>query len=182
MSKTRIFSLLMLCLFVTDAHAAKLYKLLGDAPKGSNRRPVEAESYIPFKKKYHQLTDEQRHLFRLNFKNIQDDEVPPFPQKGMRKIYTPLVKGHARVGGSGFLALTATIDEKGNVDKVAILLQPTKKLGDLAVAVMFNTKFKPATCDGMPCEMDFPFELELRHRFKTIDSLDKEHFGNNGRR
>ena len=181
MLKNSLIALLVFCL-MANANAAKLYKLLGDAPKGSNKRPIEAKSYIPFKKRYHQLTDEQKSIYRLNFEGIQDNEIPPFPKKGMRDIYTPLVKGHARQGGGGFLALVATVNKKGDVEKVVVLLQPSKKLGDLAIAVLFNTKFKPAKCDGKPCEMEFPFEFELRHRFKTIDSLDKEHFGNNAKR
>jgi hypothetical protein len=95
----------------------------------------------------------------------------------MGELYGPIIKGHARIGGAGDLIMLAAINKEGSVEKVAVYAQPSKKLGDLAVAVLFNTQFEPATCDGAPCEMDFQFEFELRHRFKEIRSLDWEDFG-----
>ncbi|NNC98686.1 MAG: hypothetical protein HKN85_00750 [Gammaproteobacteria bacterium] len=160
----------------------RIYKLLGKAPKGTKFKPVDARSPIPFNKSYQQLTDSQRAIYRSYFEGIKDSETPPFPEGGTQVIYKPLIKGHARIGGGGFLALRATVDEKGIVDKVAVYLTPSKKMTDLAIAVLFNTRFEPATCDGEPCEMEYPFEFELRKQFKSIVSLDKENFGNSDRR
>lgn len=177
-----MFKAIAVCLFLLSPSAyssdsAKMYKLLGEAPVGSNMRPVEAKSLIPFAKRFHQLSDKQRKIYRTNFPGIEDNEVPPFPLNGFIELYKPIIKGHARTGGGGDLTLLATIDKEGNVDSLAIYSQPSKKLGDLATTVMFNTKFKPATCDGEPCEMQFQFEFPMRHRFKSINSLDKENFG-----
>ena len=161
---------------------AKLYKLLGKAPKGTKFKPVDARAEIPFDKKYTQLTNQQKGIYRSFFKGIEVNQTPPFPKGGTQTIYKPLIKGHARIGGGGFLALKAKVNKKGEVDEVSVYLTPSDKMTELAIAVLFNTKFEPATCDGEPCEMEFPFEFELRQQFKTITSLDKENFGNSSRR
>lgn len=175
-----VVSFMLLCFSFGDAYAAKLYRLLGDAPLGTKRRPVEAESFIPFNKRYNRLTIEQRKLYRSNFHGISDDQVPPFPKKGMKRIYDPLILGHSRYGGGGQLSLLATINKQGKVAKVAIYLQPSKQIGELATAILFNTRFKPATCSGKPCEMEFPFDFRMRQRSKPIKSLDRGDLGGAG--
>ena len=155
----------------------RLYKLLGTAPKGRNMRPVEATSPIPFNKRFHQLDDRQMAIYRSYFEGLKETETPPFPKKGIREIYIPLVKGHKRIGGSGDLLIYAEINEKGGVEKVIVYESPTKKLADLATTILFNTKFKPATCDGKPCTMDYPFYYDVPHRNRELKSLDKENFG-----
>jgi hypothetical protein len=155
----------------------RLYKLLGTAPKGRNMRPVEATSPIPFNKRFHQLDERQMAIYRSYFEGLKETETPPFPKKGIKEIYVPLIKGHKRIGGSGDLLIYAEINEKGGVEKVTVYESPTKKLADLATTVLFNTKFKPATCDGKPCAMDYPFYYDVPHRNRELNSLDKENFG-----
>ncbi|MFT6408591.1 MAG: hypothetical protein ACJAQ6_002011 [Arenicella sp.] len=155
----------------------KVYKLLGTAPKGRNMRPVEATSPIPFNKRYEQLDYRQMAIYRSYFEGLKETDTPPFPKKGIKEIYVPLIKGHKRIGGSGDLLVYAEINEKGGVDNVIVYESPTKKLADLATTVMFNTKFRPATCDGTPCTMDYPFYYDVPHRNRELKSLDKENFG-----
>jgi len=182
MFRSVVAGIVVLCFTVGSAHAAKLYKLLGDAPTGTKRRPVEAESFIPFNKRFNKLTKEQRKLYRSNFHGILDGQIPPFPKKGMKRIYNPIILAHSRYGGGGQLSLLATINKKGMVDKVAVYSQPSKQIGELATAVLFNTKFNPATCDGKPCAMEFPFDFKLRQRSKSIQTLNQGDVkGNPGR-
>ena len=173
MHRLVVVSFMLFSFSFGNAYAAKLYKLLGDAPLGTKRRPIEAESFIPFNKKFKKLTNEQRKLYRSNFHGILDHQIPPFPKKGMQRIYDSIILGHGRYGGGGQLSLLATINKKGAVEKVAIYSQPSKQLGELAMAVLFNTKFQPATCDGKPCEMEFPFDFKMRQRSKSIQSLNQ---------
>ena len=155
----------------------RIYKLLGSAPKGRNLRPIDATSPIPFKKRFDQLSDRQMKIYRSYFENLNVTDTPPFPKKGLITIYRPLIKGHKRIGGRGELLVFAEINEKGGVNEVTVYKSPTKKLADLATAVMFNTKFKPATCDGSPCTMDYPFYYDVPQRNRELKSLDKKDFG-----
>jgi len=155
----------------------RTYKLLGTAPKGSNMRPVEARSPIPFNKKFDQLSERQMAIYRADFDGLKATDTPPFPKKGLKEIYMPLIKGHKRIGGGGDLLVYAEINEKGSVNKVTVYMSPSKKLADLATTVMFNTKFRPPTCNGDPCIMDYPFYYQVPHRNRELRSLDKEDFG-----
>lgn len=164
----------------TDSEEPKkerLYKLLGTAPKGRNFRPIEATSPIPFNKKLHQLSDRQRAIFRSYFENLNENDTPPFPKKGLKDIYVPLIKGHKRIGGVGELLVFTEVNEKGGVNNVTVYKSPTKKLADLATTVMFNTTFTPPTCDGTPCTMDYPFYYDVPRRNRELQTLDKESFG-----
>ncbi|RBP49899.1 hypothetical protein [Arenicella xantha] len=155
----------------------RLYKLYGDAPKGSKLRPIEATSYIPFNKEYSQLSERQKKIYRADFQGLQPDQIPPFPEGGVNQIYEPLIQGHARIGGGGELLLFADIDEEGVAQKVTVYKSPTEELAELATTVVFNLKFHPATCAGEPCAMEFPFLFDVPHRNRELKSLNKEDFG-----
>lgn len=175
-----IFWLMTIGISTSDAEEQKtdrLYKLLGKPVKGSKLKPIEAKSPIPFNKRFDQLTPRQMQIYRSYFEGIKTTETPPFPKKGLIEIYKPLIQGHKRIGGEGELLVYAQVNETGGVDKVTVYLSPTKKLADLATTVMFNTKFKPATCDGIPCVMDYPFYYDVPRRNRELQSLDKENFG-----
>ena len=154
-----------------------VYRLLGKAPKGRNLRPIEATSPIPFNKKFDELDERQMAIFRSYFEGLKKTDTPPYPKKGLKEIYQPLIKGHKKIGGGGDLLVFAEINEKGGVNKVIVYESPSKKLADLATTVMFNTKFKAPTCDGSPCTMEFPFYYDVPHRFREPRSLDREDFG-----
>ncbi len=165
------FSLVLIsCLISFNALAQEKFRLMGDPRVGSKFRPVEAESYIPFNKKYAELTDQQKKIFRANYGVLKDSEQPPFPKKGLQSIYKPLIKGHAKVSRGGTLFLVAMVDEKGKVENVAVYESPTDSMTELANAVLFNTEFDPAICDGEACKMEFPFEFKMRNKEKNINN------------
>ena len=166
--------LLSLLLVSGVSEGREKFKLLGKAPMGSNFRPVEVESLIPFNKEYDQYTPEQRSLYRSLFVGIKENETPPYPKHGTRKLYMPLIKGNERLARGGWLRLIANINEKGEVAEVSIYESPHKEINELALAVMFNVKFYPATCDGKPCAMDFQFEYDIRKTVKQMNTLHSE--------
>jgi hypothetical protein len=163
--------------FAEEQPREKVYKWLGTAPKGSNMRPIEATSPIPFNKKFEHLNDRQMAILRSYFEGLKKTDTPPFPKKGIKEIYGPLIKGHKKIGGGGDLLVYAEINDKGLVNKVTVYESPSQKLADLATTIMFNTKFKPPTCDGDPCTMDYPFYYKVPHRNRELKSLDREDFG-----
>ncbi|MFT6723812.1 MAG: hypothetical protein ACJARN_000665 [Arenicella sp.] len=174
MCKKFALALLFFSMIVGAAHAKKVYKLYGDAPMGSKFRPIEAKSAIPFNKQYDQLTQVQRDVYRLQFDDLSEDEIPPFPKYGTESIYKPLIKGHERISRGGWLRLIAAIDENGKVEEVSVYETPHKEITELALSVMFHAEFEPAMCSGEPCKMDYPFEFKLRKRVKQFNTLNSE--------
>ena len=179
--KAKISISTLLVLLVTSQYTSAqekevLYNFYGKAPKGSKMRPVEAKSPIPFNKKYKQLTERQKKIYRSYFEGLKKDDIPPYPTNGLKDIYKPLIEGHKRVGGGGELLVFTEINEKGGVNKVIVFKTPSKDLAELATTVMFNTKFDPPTCGGEPCTMEFPFQYHVPRRFKDIRTLNQQDF------
>ena len=154
-------------IFVTMASsAAQSYKLYGDARVGTRFRAVEVESPIPLNKAYNKLSKTQQNWFRNTYyTDLPKTEIPPYPVKGSAMIYKPIIKHRSKQldkAREGTLFLVAMIDEKGKVENVSIYESPSPIISELATTVVFNTKFTPASCDGTPCKMEFPFEFKMR--------------------
>jgi hypothetical protein len=174
MCKRLLLTLSFLSVIVGVVHAKEVYKLYGDAPMGSNLRPIEVKSPIPFNKEYGQLTELQRNLYRLQFEGLAEGDVPPYPKGGSISIYMPLIKGHERISRGGWLRLIAKVDQTGKVEEVRVYETPHKDMAELAHSVLFHAKFEPASCAGKPCEMDYQFEFKLRKRVKQVNTLNSE--------
>lgn len=152
----------LISLTMLPAVAQDKFRILGEPEPGSKMRPIEVESPIPFDKRYTELSATQKNLFRAQYGVLKASEHPPFPKQGMEAIYKPIIKGHQRVARGGTLFLVAMIDVTGKVENVAVYESPVESITELATAVLFNTDFDPATCDGKPCKMEFPFEFQMR--------------------
>ena len=153
---------LVLILTTTAAAAQREFKLMGESRSGSKFKQVDAVSPIPFNKNYTQLTEEQKELFRATYGGLAETEKPPFPVEGTQSIYRPIIEGHKEIARAGNLFLIAMVDENGKVENVSVYESPHTRMTEYASAVLFNTKFEPATCNGDPCKMEFPFEFKLR--------------------
>ena len=101
---------------------------------------------------------------------MKDSEKPPFPVDGTEVIYKPIIKANDKIARGGNLFLVAMVDETGKVEGVSIYETPHQKISEIATAVLFDTQFEPATCDGTPCKMEFPFEFNLVKKAKTTNS------------
>ena len=165
---------IILALSVSAAQAEKVYKLLGKPSLGSKIKPVEATAPYPFDKEYKRFTPEQKAAYRAQWEGLGEDDIPPFPKRGTKSLYEPIIKGHAKISRGGMLRLVAQIGPKGEVLEVAVYESPHKDITELALSVMFHAKFRPATCAGKPCKMDFPLEFKLRQRAKDSNTLNSE--------
>ena len=163
-------------LFIANSASAKpkKYKILGKQELGSKFRHVEATSPIPFNKTYDQLNDEElkanRFLYRiLTEHKLTDTETPPFPKKTLNAIYKPLLIAHKGIARGGILFLIAEIDETGKTKTVRVYQSPARQMTKYITALIFETEFDPATCDGTPCSMEYPFEIDLRRFSRNLD-------------
>ncbi|MFT5136746.1 MAG: hypothetical protein ACI9XU_000256 [Arenicella sp.] len=162
-----LVSIAVIIISTTAAAAAqKQYKLKGDAPEGSKIKTIDAISTIPFNKNYKALSAEQKEIFKATYGGLASGEIPPFPKKGTQVIYRPIIKAHKEIARSGNLFLVAMVNEKGKVENVSVYESPAESMTQLATNVLFNTAFDPASCNGKPCKMEFPFEFKLRQQEK----------------
>ena len=146
----------------------KMYEILGTAKVGSKFRHVEASFPVPFDRTYSALDEEQRGIYRkiytwLTEKELAVDQTPPYPVKGLRSLYEPIIKKNKLVAINKTVFFIVDIKETGEVDQVKVYSSPNKEFTEFINILAFTTKFEPGTCAGEPCAMEFPFELDLRY-------------------
>lgn len=146
----------------TFASADKtVYFLKGDAVTGSRLQTIEAHSNIPFNRAYDELSQKQKAQVKEKFKSLGINEVPPFPKYGLAAIYQPLIKANKAFGLNKTIKINATITRNGSVDKIEVLNSENAKFNDYIEHALSNAKFKPASCNGVSCEMNFPIEISF---------------------
>jgi TonB family protein len=153
--------LVLACVSIANASLDKNYYVLKSAaPTGTKIQPIDARSVIPFDKRYFELSDSEKEIFRAKFENISSTEIPPFPRSGLKAIYKPLIEQFKNLSAHGSLSLKVRVDENGRVTDFTVLQSPTKRLTRASQKILQNTLFDPAFCEGEPCEMDFPVTIE----------------------
>ena len=166
------FSLMILLLgllpgFLAHAGEMQVYRFRDSSasPTGSNiSRPATFSSPFPFDRMYAEFTAEQKALVRDQYKNMTDQEEPPWPKNGLRPLYQEAnrnlysVKG--RIEAAPIMAV-AHVDEKGEVKEVRMFKTPDADTTTAVSAALFRTQFKPALNNGKPVAMDFLLDFTL---------------------
>ncbi len=145
-----------------NANIDRSYYLKGDKIAGSNIRSIDAVSKIPFNKSYNDLSADQKQTLHSQFEGLSASDTPPFPRQGLRKLFQPIVKASKAIAATGSLRLHATVNANGFVESVKVIDSPDVKLSVIAERVLLNTRFDPARCNGVACEMTFPFEAHFK--------------------
>jgi len=151
---------------ISAAHAnishSKVYTLKGDRLVGSLLRSTDATSSVPFSKRFKDLTSEQQNLVRAKFDNLGRNDTPPFPVSGLRAVYKPLIKANKTFGDNSALEVTAKITSQGFVNGITVHNNDNTKLVAYIERSLRYTKFDPASCNGVACDMDFPIEINFK--------------------
>jgi len=142
--------------------APKLYTIKRDARTGSNIRQVFSSGHaVPPEKSYAELTPEQQLFVKGFYKALQDDDVPPYPEKGTMAISRAMGRLISYQGASGPLRVNVHVDEHGVAQSVTLLKSPDSESGKLAAAMLMHVKYTPGRCAGQPCAMAVPFSYTL---------------------
>lgn len=161
--KKTVFVAFMTSLVAANA-SAKLerYTLKGDAPSGSKIKSIDAVSSVPFNKRFKKLSLQQQAHVKKQYGIFASDATPPFPQKGLRTIYQPLIAKNKQLDGNETLRLVALVNKNGMVETVTVLSDTDPELNRYAESIFMRTRFDSATCGGERCSMEFPLSLEFQ--------------------
>lgn len=138
------------------------YKIKLDPPTGTLIPSTALESSIALNKRFFELSEDEKSRVRDSFGNLSVNQIPPFPTKGLKSIYRPLITVQEKSARGGVLSLVATIDAQGQVESVRVVQSPSKSLTQASKMILDNTQFDPAFCGGEPCAMEFPLEITFR--------------------
>lgn len=117
---------------------------------------------VPPKASWDQLTPEQQNLIRKNYFTLAKDDEPPYPLGGTGEFYVAAQKAANAYGTpGGMLRLHVLVDADGTAKEVRQIGKYDYEVTRYVAAVLANQRFKPARCQGEPCEMLFPYQLQF---------------------
>lgn len=122
-------------------------------------------SPFPLDKRYADLTPAQQAAVRAPYKALAAGDEPPFPLNGSKQMLAAIGKALAHIGARGELILLVRVGADGVAQSVTAVGAPTPELVQFASSIVMLQKYKPAVCDGKPCEMIYPVALQfdMRH-------------------
>lgn len=135
------------------------------AALGSNVRGIASGGFmVPPEKSYAQLTPEQQQLVKSDYAVLQDDDAPPYPEKGILELSRAIQSLISYKDATGDLHVNVSVDEQGMAQNVTLLKSPDSESGKLAAAMFMHLRFTPGRCAGQPCAMVVPFRFTLRYK------------------
>jgi hypothetical protein len=131
---------------------------------GSRLRPDSAVVLAPPDAPWAGLTPAQQAVVRGYYPALDDRDEPPYPLKGTRPFVRATIDVIERFPGAEGEALVHVLVGADGVPKTASTYGVNNaELGrTLSTAAMLQ-RFKPASCEGKPCEMIYP----VRFRFSS---------------
>jgi hypothetical protein len=116
---------------------------------------------VPPEKSYAQLTPEQKRSVKGNYDKMPDADEPPYPLNGLASILRASEKLQHSLLVRGELSMAATIDAHGNATSVEVYKSPDPQMAKAMAGVLMLEKYKPAVCNGSPCQMQYPFRMNF---------------------
>lgn len=146
-----------------DGAAAASYIVKEDvAPVSTHiKRNVAIDIPVPPTASYGDLSAEQRASVDRWFPALAPGDEPPYPVGGPAEFYkvTSRIVGKTRTQGAIYVYVLVGADGKAvNVKAVGLDDPEVRKVVAVAAGLV---KYKPARCDGQPCEMTYPYRLQL---------------------
>lgn len=120
-----------------------------------------AYAAVPTNKSWAQLTPEQQEVIRGSYKALAPGDEPPYPLKGPGKLFAALSQAVGKLDAHGQLRLFVLVGADGKAKSVSVLGKPEPEMLRFAAAAVMLEPYKPAMCDGKPCEMLYPFCFEF---------------------
>lgn len=133
----------------------------------SSRKPLYVASApqalvgIPFGSAWEELDPKQQAWVRSLYPGLKKDEIPPFPSRGLGMLFEEIRLAAQQLQMQGKVKFSVHVAANGSADSVQLDDSPNKAVGKRVTDIALATKFKPATCDGSPCAMDFFVEIEI---------------------
>jgi hypothetical protein len=127
------------------------------------KKDIRWDSKIPLNKTYAELTPEQKAELHKMYENLPEGDEPPYPEAGMKPIFSAIRKAQRIRQARGELNMAVTVGPDGKATKVedrggVYDIQMT----EIAQQVLLLTRYKPAICSGKPCTMQFRFTQKLK--------------------
>jgi hypothetical protein len=140
---------------------------------------IDGAGPLPLDKRYAELSDRDRSIYRSWYHGLGDKDVPPFPENGFSNLYEEVVgSSYRNFGGSRRAGIRARyyvlvhVDDHGtahSIEVARVALTGARVLNyDIPEneryflgKVFMGEKYQPGLCDGEPCPMDLAVLVNL---------------------
>jgi len=119
---------------------------------------------VPFDSTYAELTPEQKAVLFQEYESLSLGDEPPFPLYGVRHAIRPLIPFAETWNPVGPLVASVDVDSKGDAIAVTVYKSPDPQLTHLVSSALALEKYKPGTCQGQPCRMQYVLRLDFPDR------------------
>lgn len=140
------------------------YRLKEAQPRvGSRILSDIASSSLPMTA-YADFSDAEKRRVKSAYDNMADDDEPPYPLFGTRKLFEAMSAIGGKFLAEGELKMRVEINSEGVAQSVEVFKSPDPDVTKYAAMVLIAQKYKPALCHGVPCAQQFPWDVKfVRH-------------------
>jgi hypothetical protein len=119
---------------------------------------------LPFDATYAQLTPGQKAVLASEYESLGPRDEPPYPVYGLRHLVRPLVSFIETWDPAGPVIAAVQVDSWGKASAVTVYQSPDAEVSKLVSAMLNFETYKPASCNGQPCSMQFVLRLDIPPR------------------
>ena len=124
---------------------------------------------IPLDQPWEALTQDQKNIVRSRYPALARGDDPPYPSKGPLEILKAISAFNRDAGAAeGTLRMVVLVGADGKAKRAEVFEKPTvydleedQRLLKRIARVLMLTPYKPAMCQGEPCEMVYPMVNEF---------------------
>jgi len=139
------------------------YNVRSSDTQGDSRIPELAASLsIPPAASWAQLTVAERNrVIDLAWRALAPGDEPPYPVNGVQAILRAVPEIQGKFDYHGPASIFITVGSDGKARSASFVGKVPKELARQLSAIALAQAYKPAMCQGTPCEMIYPFALYL---------------------
>jgi len=124
---------------------------------------------VPLDQPWEALTEEQKTTVRSRFPALARGDEPPYPSAGLLDVLKAIKQLNQKAGAAeGLLRMSVLVGADGKAKRADVFEKPSlydpeteQQLIKSIASVLMLTPYKPAMCQGKPCEMVYPLLSEF---------------------
>lgn len=121
-------------------------------------------STTPFDGRYDELTAQQKAALASDYESLGPGDEPPYPLYGVRHLLRPVVRYADMAAPVGPMVVSVAVDSTGKPGAISVYRSPSPEMTRLVAAALALESYKPASCHGQPCAMDYVLRLDFPQR------------------
>jgi hypothetical protein len=154
---------------------------LTDTLSGSVLPQSIATAALPFDSTYAALTPAQKAVLFDSYERLGPGDEPPYPLYGVRHLVESLVSYAEISQVAGTLEAAVDVDAKGDAVSVTVYKSPDYQMSRIVSGAMVFEKYKPAKCDGQPCNMTYVLQMDFAGKQGLpLQEMVFKHYNNRG--